>query len=65
MAAAAACTAAPGLAHAQGDKPISLIVGYSAGGSADRRSNDVESAPVRVSLPADGVVELVIGATRD
>src|SRR5690606_17531249 len=33
----------------------------SPGGTADRGPDDVESAPVRVDLPAGGVVELVLG----
>lgn len=33
----------------------------SPGGTADRGPDDVESAPVRVDLPAEGVVELVLG----
>src|SRR5690606_11520666 len=34
----------------------------SAGGTAERSSDDIESAPVRVSLPSDAAVELVLGA---
>jgi len=34
----------------------------SASGGVERSAGDVESAPVRVSLPTDAVVELVIGA---
>jgi len=34
----------------------------SASGSVERGAGDVEAAPVRVSLPSDAVVELVIGA---
>ena len=34
----------------------------SIGGGVERSAGDVESAPVRVSLPTDAIVELVIGA---
>ena len=34
----------------------------SASGTVERGSGDVETAPVRVSLPHDGIVELVLGA---
>ncbi len=62
MAAAAACAAAPGLAHAQGDKPISLIVGYSAGGSADLVARIV-GAELGKRLSRTVIVENVAGAS--
>jgi cytochrome c-type biogenesis protein CcmH len=37
----------------------------SASGTADRSDNDIESAQVRVTLPTDDTVELVIGAAKD
>ena len=41
---------------------VEVLARISAGGSADRDENDLESAPVRVRLPLEGAVELVIGA---
>lgn len=41
---------------------VEVVARISATGSADRSDDDVESAAVRVQLPADGPVELVIGA---
>ncbi len=41
---------------------VEVLARISAGGTADRGAGDLESAPVRVRLPADGAVELVIGA---
>src|SRR5690606_30197441 len=43
---------------------VEVVARISAGGTADRGAGDLESAPVRVRLPADGAVELVIGAPR-
>lgn len=37
----------------------------SASGTADRSANDIDSAQVRVTLPSDDTVELVIGAAKD
>lgn len=62
MAAAAGCAAAPGLAHAQADKPISLIVGYSAGGSADLVARIV-GAELGKRLARTVIVENVAGAS--
>jgi cytochrome c-type biogenesis protein CcmH len=41
---------------------VELVARISATGSADRAQGDVESAPVRVTLPAVAPVELVIGS---
>ena len=41
---------------------VELAARISATGSADRADGDIESAPVRVELPATAPVELVIGA---
>ncbi len=62
MAAAAACAMGPGLAHAQGDKPISLIVGYSAGGSADLVARIV-GAELGKRLSRTVIIENVAGAS--
>lgn len=43
---------------------VEVSARVSAGGTADRREGDLESAPVRVELPSDQVVELMIGAAR-
>ncbi|MGJ4728175.1 c-type cytochrome biogenesis protein CcmI/CycH, partial [Luteimonas sp. SDU101] len=40
---------------------IELVARISATGSANRAEGDIESAAVRVKLPADAPVELVIG----
>jgi len=40
---------------------VEVVARISASGSANRGEGDVESAPVRVKLPADSTVELVIG----
>lgn len=40
---------------------VEVIARMSASGSADRGEGDVESAPVRVRLPTDAAVELVLG----
>lgn len=40
---------------------VEVLARISAGGTADRGAGDLESAPVRVKLPRDGAVELVIG----
>lgn len=42
-----------------------VLARISASGSANRGEGDIESAPVRVALPAASPVELVIGASRD
>ena len=41
---------------------VVLLARVSASGSANRSDGDLESAPVRVTLPASGPIELVIGA---
>ena len=41
---------------------VELVARLSATGDATRSEGDTESAPVRVKLPADALVELVIGA---
>jgi cytochrome c-type biogenesis protein CcmH len=41
---------------------VELVARISATGSANRSEGDLESAPVRVRVPADAPVELVIGA---
>lgn len=41
---------------------VEVLARVSASGSANRGEGDLESAPVRVTLPATGPVELVIGA---
>lgn len=43
-------------------KDIELVARLSASGEANRQDGDLESKPVRVTLPADKPVELVIGA---
>ncbi len=43
-------------------KEVEVIARLSASGDAMRQEGDIESAPVRVTLPAKGSVELVIGA---
>ena len=43
-------------------KEVELIARLSAGGTAEQKEGDLESKPVRVTLPASGPVELVIGA---
>lgn len=40
---------------------VEVVARISASGSANRGEGDVESAPVRVKLPAEGPVELVLG----
>ncbi|MDQ3039336.1 MAG: cytochrome C biogenesis protein, partial [Pseudomonadota bacterium] len=40
---------------------VELIARLSAGGSAQRQDSDIESKPVRVTLPATKPIELVIG----
>lgn len=42
-------------------KEVEVIARLSASGNAMRQAGDVESAPVRVALPADALVELSIG----
>ncbi len=42
-------------------REVEVVARISASGSANRGEGDIESAPVRVELPADGVVELVLG----
>jgi len=41
---------------------VELVARISATGSADRAEGDLESAPLQVTLPAEGMVDLVIGA---
>lgn len=41
---------------------VELVARLSASGDAMRRDGDIESKPVRVRLPVDGPVDLVIGA---
>src|SRR5690606_18379843 len=41
---------------------VEVVARLSQDGSADRGDGDIESKPVRVSLPAKAPVELVIGA---
>ena len=43
---------------------VEISARLSAGGTADRQEGDIESAAVRVKLPSDQVVELVIGGAR-
>ena len=43
---------------------VVVLARVSASGSANRGEGDVESAPVRVTLPANGPIELVIGAEQ-
>ena len=43
---------------------VELVARLSASGNAMPQEGDVESAPVRVALPAKGTVELVIGNAR-
>jgi len=45
-------------------KEIELVARLSSGGTAERQDGDIESKSVRVTLPATGPVELVIGAAR-
>ena len=45
-------------------REVELVARISAGGSAERSEGDVESAPVRVTLPAPAAVDLVIGDGR-
>lgn len=57
-----ACTALAGPAHAQADRPISLVVGYSAGGSADFVAR-VVGAELARRLGRQVIVENVAGAS--
>ena len=43
-------------------REVEVLARISATGSANRSGGDLESAPVRLALPADGPVDLVIGA---
>ena len=43
---------------------VEISARLSAGGTADRQEGDIESAAVRVKLPSEQVVELVIGGAR-
>lgn len=43
---------------------VEVVARLSASGNASRQDGDVESAPVRVSLPAQRPVQLVIGTSR-
>lgn len=51
-----------GMAHAQSDKPISLVVGYSAGGSADFVAR-VVSVELAKRLGRTIIIENVAGAS--
>ena len=51
-----------GMAHAQSDKPVSLIVGYSAGGSADFIAR-VVGAELAKRLGRQVIIENVVGAS--
>ncbi len=42
-------------------KEVELIARMSAGGTAEQQEGDLESKPVRVTLPASKPIELVIG----
>ena len=42
-------------------REVELIARMSAGGTAEQQADDIESKPVRVTLPATGPIELVIG----
>ena len=44
-------------------REVELVARMSASGTAERQDGDVESKPMRVTLPATGPVELVIGAS--
>ena len=46
-------------------KEVEVVARLSASGNAMRQEGDIESNPVRVSLPAKGPVELVLGAAAD
>ncbi|MBB6599433.1 cytochrome C biogenesis protein [Luteimonas sp. MC1825] len=46
-------------------RDVVVTARLSASGTAERSDNDIESAPVRVTLPSDATIELVIGAGRD
>jgi cytochrome c-type biogenesis protein CcmH len=43
---------------------VEVFARLSASGNAIRQDGDIESTPVRVKLPADAPIELVIGATK-
>ena len=58
----AAAALASGVTHAQSDKPISLVVGYSAGGSADFVAR-VVGAELSKRLGRQVIVENVAGAS--
>ncbi|MET0807883.1 MAG: tetratricopeptide repeat protein [Pseudoxanthomonas sp.] len=45
-------------------KEVEVIARLSASGDPMRQEGDIESAPVRISLPASGTVELVLGQSR-
>lgn len=51
----------PTLVLSQLDEAV-VSARVSASGSVERGAGDVESAPVRVTLPTDAIVELVVGA---
>ena len=42
-------------------REVELVARLSESGVANRQDSDIESEPVRVTLPAKGAVELVIG----
>lgn len=62
LAAAAACALVHGTAAAQPDKPISLVVGYSAGGSSDLIAR-VVGAELSKRLGRQVIIENVAGAS--
>ena len=43
-------------------KEVEVLARISASGSAQRQPGDIETAPVRVALPAQEAVRLVLGA---
>ena len=59
---AATLVLAAGMGHAQSDKPISLVVGYSAGGSADFVAR-VVGAELAKKLGRQVIIENVVGAS--
>ena len=46
-------------------KEVELVARLSASGNAMRQEGDLESAPVRVTLPARAPVELVLGRSAE
>jgi tripartite-type tricarboxylate transporter receptor subunit TctC len=62
LAALAACVMFAGAAHAQSDRPISLVVGYSAGGSADFAAR-VVGAELSKRLGRQVIIDNTAGAS--